>query len=78
MRVCAGPGGRNLIEIQQLSGASIQISKKGTFAPGTRNRIVTISGVPAAISNAHYYIQQRVAEEEMKRARHNNLSGIMQ
>ncbi|CAG9565770.1 unnamed protein product [Danaus chrysippus] len=73
-----GPGGRSLVEIQQMSGANIQISKKGTFAPGTRNRIVTISGTATAISNAHYLIEQKIQEEELKRTRHNALSGLMQ
>lgn len=63
-----GPGGRSLIEIQHISGANIQISKKGTFAPGTRNRIVTISGAPQAINTAHFLIEQRINEEETKRA----------
>ncbi|KAJ0173417.1 hypothetical protein K1T71_010566 [Dendrolimus kikuchii] len=73
-----GPGGRSLVEIQQMSGANIQISKKGTFAPGTRNRIVTITGTPTAISNAQYLIEQKIQEEEMKRTRHNAISGLMQ
>lgn len=60
-----------MVEIQQMSGANIQISKKGIFAPGTRNRIVTITGNPASISNAQYLIEQRISEEEMKRARNN-------
>ncbi|XP_069672886.1 RNA-binding protein Pasilla isoform X2 [Periplaneta americana] len=72
-----GPGGRSLVEIQHLSGANIQISKKGTFAPGTRNRIVSIAGSPNAISTAQYLIEQRISEEEAKRARHNAL-GILQ
>lgn len=73
-----GPGGRSLVEIQQMSGANIQISKKGTFAPGTRNRIVTISGSAAAIGNAQYLIDQKIQEEELKRTRHNAISGLMQ
>lgn len=73
-----GPGGRSLVEIQQMSGANIQISKKGTFAPGTRNRIVTISGSQTAISNAHYLIEQKIQEEELKRTRHNAISTLMQ
>lgn len=67
-RTHTGPGGRSLIEIQHISGANIQISKKGTFAPGTRNRIVTISGAPQAINTAHFLIEQRINEEETKRA----------
>ncbi|XP_073950056.1 RNA-binding protein Nova-1-like protein passilla isoform X3 [Choristoneura fumiferana] len=73
-----GPGGRSLVEIQQMSGANIQISKKGTFAPGTRNRIVTISGSANAIGSAQYLIDQKIQEEELKRTRHNAISGLMQ
>lgn len=69
-----GPGGRALIEIQHVSGAVIQISKKGTFAPGTRNRIVTITGSQSAITAAHHLIQQKINEEENKRARQSALS----
>lgn len=72
-----GPGGRALIEIQHLSGANIQISKKGMFAPGTRNRIVTITGSSNAIGTAQYLIEQRISEEEAKRARHNAIAGII-
>lgn len=72
-----GPGGRSLVEIQHLSGANIQISKKGIYAPGTRNRIVSIAGLPNAITTAQFLIEQRISEEEAKRARHTALS-IMQ
>ncbi|KAJ8898318.1 hypothetical protein PR048_003678 [Dryococelus australis] len=67
-----GPGGRALVEIQHYSGASIQISKKGIFAPGTRNRIVTITGSSHSINTAQYLIEQRVMEEEAKRSRGSN------
>ncbi|XP_017769218.1 PREDICTED: RNA-binding protein Nova-1 isoform X2 [Nicrophorus vespilloides] len=73
-----GPGGRALVEIQQISGANIQISKKGIFAPGTRNRIVTISGTPNSINTAQYLIEQRISEEELKRARTTGLPLTMQ
>ncbi|XP_015591130.1 RNA-binding protein Nova-1 isoform X1 [Cephus cinctus] len=72
-----GPGGRALVEIQNLSGANIQISKKGMFAPGTRNRIVTITGFPNAIGTAQYLIEHRISEEEAKRARHNAIAGMI-
>lgn len=72
-----GPGGRSLVEIQHLSGANIQISKKGTYAPGTNNRIVSIVGTTNAIATAQYLIEQRISEEEAKRARHGSL-GLMQ
>jgi len=73
-----GPGGTSLVEIQKISGANIQISKKGIFAPGTRNRIVTITGPANAIHVAHFLIEQRITEEETKRACQNKLTGIIQ
>ena len=39
-----GQGGKSIVEIQQYSGTNIQISKKGNYSPGTRNRVVTITG----------------------------------
>ncbi|XP_076442198.1 RNA-binding protein Nova-1-like isoform X3 [Babylonia areolata] len=64
-----GPGGKGIVEIQQFTGTNIQISKKGVYAPGTRNRIVSITGTPTNITRAHYMIQQRIQQEEYKRAR---------
>lgn len=66
-----GPGGKSLVEIQKFSGANIQISKKGIFAPGTRNRIVAISGLPNAVVTAQYLIERQISEEEVKRAQQN-------
>ncbi|PVD25960.1 hypothetical protein C0Q70_13626 [Pomacea canaliculata] len=64
-----GPGGKGIVEIQQFTGTNIQISKKGVYAPGTRNRIVSITGTPSNITRANYMIQQRIQQEEYKRAR---------
>lgn len=72
-----GPGGKSLVEIQHISGTTIQISKKGNYAPGTRNRIVTITGLPSGISTAQFLIEQRISEEENKRARQNAMMGVM-
>lgn len=72
----AGPNGTSLIEIQNKSGVTIQISKKGMFAPGTKNRIVTITGAPNAIQLAQYLIEQKVHEEEAKRRNQNTITGI--
>lgn len=69
------------MKIQDESGATIQISKKGIFAPGTKNRIVTISGAPFAIARAHLLIEQKIQEEETKRRslqQHAIITGIMQ
>lgn len=46
------------------------------FAPGTKNRIVTISGAPNGIQLAHFLIEQKVNEEETKRRNQNTLTGI--
>ncbi|EHB00847.1 RNA-binding protein Nova-2 [Heterocephalus glaber] len=59
-----GKGGKTLVEYQELTGARIQISKKGEFLPGTRNRRVTITGSPAATQAAQYLISQRVTYEQ--------------
>lgn len=67
-----GHGGKSLVEIQRISGANVQISKKGIFVPGTRNRIVTITGSQDAVSTAQYLIEQQINEEEAKRARQNS------
>ncbi|XP_076463440.1 RNA-binding protein Pasilla-like isoform X2 [Babylonia areolata] len=64
-----GPGGKGIVEIQQFTGTNIQISKKGIYAPGTRNRIVSITGTPSSIARAQCMIQQRIQQEELKRAR---------
>lgn len=68
-----GPGGKNLVEIQHMSGTVIQISKKGNYAPGTRNRLVTISGHCSGVARAQFLIEQRISEEESKRARQNGI-----
>lgn len=64
-----GPGGKGIVEIQQYTGTNIQISKKGVYAPGTHNRIVCITGTVGNITRAQYMIQQRIQQEEFKRAR---------
>uniref|UniRef100_A0A8B9CXC6 K Homology domain-containing protein n=1 Tax=Anser brachyrhynchus TaxID=132585 RepID=A0A8B9CXC6_9AVES len=63
-----GKGGKTLVEYQELTGARIQISKKGDFIPGTRSRRVTITGPPAATQAAQYLISQRVTYEQGVRA----------
>uniref|UniRef100_A0A672RB48 RNA-binding protein Nova-1-like n=1 Tax=Sinocyclocheilus grahami TaxID=75366 RepID=A0A672RB48_SINGR len=63
-----GKGGKTLVEYQELTGARIQISKKGEFVPGTRNRKVTITGSPAATQAAQYLISQRITYEQGVRA----------
>ncbi|XP_054720324.1 RNA-binding protein Pasilla-like isoform X1 [Uloborus diversus] len=71
-----GPGGKDLVEIHRFSGANIQISKKGIFAPGTRNRIVTITGTPEAVNTAQYLIERQLSDEEAKRAQQNAMEAL--
>ncbi|KAJ8044830.1 RNA-binding protein Nova-1 [Holothuria leucospilota] len=63
-----GKSGKTLVEFQNYSGAKIQISKKGEFVPGTRNRKVTIKGPLTSTQTAHFLVTQRVAQEEQNRA----------
>ena len=64
-----GPGGRAIVEIQKVTSANVQISKKGVFAPGTHNRVVTITGQASAVERAMYMVQQCIHQEENKRTR---------
>ncbi|XP_057540225.1 protein BTR1 isoform X2 [Amaranthus tricolor] len=59
--VVVGRGGRNILEINQASGARIKISDRGDFMSGTSNRKVTIIGSLRAIRTAEAMINQKVA-----------------
>lgn len=63
-----GPGGRSIVDLQTWSGATVEVSKKGIYAPGTRNRIVTVMGSTPAVQSATYFIKQCIDHEEMRRA----------
>ncbi|XP_052828210.1 RNA-binding protein Pasilla [Octopus bimaculoides] len=63
-----GPKGKGIVEIQQLTNAVVQISKRGVYAPGTRNRLVDISGTPLNVAKAQFLIQHRLQQEETKRS----------
>ncbi|KAK5832988.1 protein BTR1 isoform X2 [Gossypium arboreum] len=56
-----GRGGRNIMEISQVSGARIKISDRGDFMSGTNDRKVTIMGSQRAIHQAESMILQKVA-----------------
>jgi len=56
-----GPGGKTLSELQITTNTNIKISQRGVFVPGTNDRIVTISGTYLNITNAQYFITQRLA-----------------
>ncbi|KAE7997118.1 hypothetical protein FH972_001777 [Carpinus fangiana] len=55
-----GRGGRNIMEISQVSGARIKISDRGDFMSGTTDRKVTITGSQRAIRAAESMIMQKV------------------
>ncbi|XP_020222551.1 protein BTR1 [Cajanus cajan] len=56
-----GRGGRNIMEISQVSGARIKISDRGDYISGTTDRKVTITGSQRAIRTAESMISQKVA-----------------
>ncbi|KAI9098401.1 hypothetical protein K1719_025026 [Acacia pycnantha] len=55
-----GRGGRNIMEISQISGARIKISDRGDFLSGTTDRKVTITGTQRAVQTAETMIMQKV------------------
>jgi len=68
-----GHGGRAIVEIQRMTGTSIQISKKGVFAPGTKNRTATITGNQTAVERAIFMVNQCIQQEESKRVRQDHM-----
>nr|XP_043613330.1 protein BTR1 [Erigeron canadensis]XP_043613337.1 protein BTR1 [Erigeron canadensis] len=56
-----GRGGRNIMEISQISGARIKISERGDFISGTSDRKVTITGSHRSIRAAEAMIMQKVS-----------------
>merc|ERR1719220_497051 len=64
-----GPSGRHVEEIKQYSGADVQISKRGVYAPGTTNRLITIKGSQRSVKSALYLVQQKIQEKQEERAR---------
>ncbi|URE16547.1 RNA-binding protein, partial [Musa troglodytarum] len=58
-----GRGGRNIMEISQVSGARIKISDRGDFISGTSDRKVTITGSPEAIRAAEALIMQNEVDD---------------
>ncbi|KAA8539226.1 hypothetical protein F0562_025918 [Nyssa sinensis] len=59
--IVVGRGGRNLMEISQVSGARIKVSDRGDFMSGTSDRKVTITGSQRAIRVAEAMISHKVA-----------------
>ncbi|KAJ9553651.1 hypothetical protein OSB04_017696 [Centaurea solstitialis] len=59
--IVVGRGGRNIMEISQISGARIKISERGDFISGTCDRKVSITGSGRAILVAEAMIMHKVA-----------------
>ncbi|XP_018473005.2 protein BTR1 isoform X2 [Raphanus sativus] len=55
-----GRGGRNIMEITQMTGARVKISDRGDFMSGTTDRKVSITGSQRAIQQAETMIKQKV------------------
>jgi len=68
-----GHGGKAIVEIQRMTGATIQVSKKGVYAEGTRNRVVTITGVRSSVDRALHNIRECISQEEDKRVRQDRM-----
>lgn len=63
-----GQQGRGISEIQQMTGASVSVSRRGVYAPGTNNRVVTITGPGSGVNRAAMLVRQRIQEAEQRRA----------
>ncbi|XP_010558258.1 PREDICTED: protein BTR1-like isoform X2 [Tarenaya hassleriana] len=59
-----GRGGRNIMEITQMTGARIKVSDRGDFISGTMERKVTITGSEKAVHQAEAMIKQKAASAE--------------
>ncbi len=58
-----GRAGQTINEIMQTTQTRVQISQKGEYIPGTRNRQVTVTGTPETIQYATSIITQKLQDE---------------
>jgi hypothetical protein len=56
-----GRGGSGINDLQINSGARIEVSQRGTFQPGTNNRIITMTGTEQTCATASFLINQRLS-----------------
>lgn len=63
-----GQQGRGITEIQHMTGANVSVSRRGVYAPGTQNRIVTISGPVSGVGRASQLVRQKIQDAEQRRA----------
>lgn len=69
--VILGKSGATVIELQNHSGARIQVSQRGEYVPGTHNRAVTISGTQQAVHHAQMMLHNlctQAAQFEQRQA----------
>lgn len=59
-----GPGGSKLRDIMSLSGAQINVSNRGDFMEGTRDRRVTIEGSPSCVKSAKELVLHILSQNE--------------
>ena len=65
-----GKGGKVIIEMQQQSGAKIQISNRDQMVAGTTDRVVTISGNEHSVQTAQYLVNQKIQVTRQARAQY--------
>ena len=72
-----GRGGQALNELQAMSGASVKVSQRGEYVPGTENRVVTIVGNVDACQAASWIVNQKVAQsqDERRARKHQSSNG---
>lgn len=63
-----GKRGKVISDIQNISGAHIQVSQRGDYIPGTSNRRVTVTGTEEAVRSAEGLINERIDKECEKQA----------
>jgi far upstream element-binding protein len=62
-----GKGGETIRQLQQQSGAHIQVTRDSEVAPGATERTVSISGTPDQIANARRQVEQLFEQQERER-----------
>lgn len=62
-----GQQGRGITEIQQMTGAHVSVSRRGVYAPGTQNRVVSISGPSSGVTRAAQMVRQKIQDAEQRR-----------
>ncbi len=61
-----GPRGSTISRIEKESGARVRVSKKGSFMPGSRNRIISVTGTPSSVDMATVMIHTEIENEKMR------------